>query len=254
MEDYADFTYHNDTDDEDYDIRAILNPRQLAHWNHVFYGVGTDEAPRIAYPELFLPTFKNWDEESTEPYEPTVMIGTFIYPDGTDYSTFFNALTILRMNLGTEMCSVEPIGNFITDENGVREEKFGTIGDKGFRLWYSTAVTSIADAHLTFSNYVRGAPLKMSAFWLSQVAIRTHVANLVYLGLRGLVFADHETRRTATPSGQSVTCSIRLCSHDGITAADVQRKADAIKAAWGMASLEAFDEDDHMIRLEISSR
>lgn len=253
MEDYADFKYLNDSDEEA-DIRALLNPRQIEHWKNVFYGVGPETLPQISYPELFLPTFKNWDEETSDPYDPTVMIGTFIYPDGTDYSTYFNALTILRMNLGTELCTVEPVGRFAYDDDGKRTEQFGTIGDQGFRLWYSNAVTTLPEAQSTFVNYVRGAPLKMRAFWLAQITLRTHVANLVHLGLKGLVFADHETRRTYTDRGQSVACSIRLRSHEGLTADFVASQADAIKEVWGMSSVAVHDDGDDVIRLVVSSR
>lgn len=108
-------------------------------WQNAFSFMRDEQVPTLAGTEYELPTYEEWeahndpDDEDTEPYRPLVKIATFGYPTGTNYETFAKAAGNLSSQLDVEACAIEPVGII----NSAGEEQNGTIGAKGFRVWFT---------------------------------------------------------------------------------------------------------------------
>ena len=108
-------------------------------WQNAFSFMRDEQVPTLAGTEYELPTYEEWesqndpDDEDTEPYRPLVKIATFGYPSGTSYETFAKSASNLSSMLDVEACAIEPVG--IINSSG--EEQAGTVGAKGFRVWFT---------------------------------------------------------------------------------------------------------------------
>lgn len=108
-------------------------------WQNAFSFMRDEQVPTLAGTEYELPTYEEWeahndpDDEDTEPYRPLVKIATFGYPTGTNYETFAKSAGNLSSQLDVEACAIEPVG--IINSSG--EEQAGTVGAKGFRVWFT---------------------------------------------------------------------------------------------------------------------
>ena len=108
-------------------------------WQNAFSFMRDEQVPTLAGTEYELPTYEEWeahndpDDEDTEPYRPLVKIATFGYPTGTNYETFAKSAGNLSSQLDVEACAIEPVG--IINSSG--EEQTGTVGAKGFRVWFT---------------------------------------------------------------------------------------------------------------------
>lgn len=108
-------------------------------WQNAFSFMRDDQVPTLAGTEYELPTYEEWEsyndpnDEDTEPYRPLVKIATFGYPTGTSYETFATQARNLSSQLDVEACAIEPVG--IINSSG--EEQAGTVGAKGFRVWFT---------------------------------------------------------------------------------------------------------------------
>lgn len=108
-------------------------------WQGAFSFMRPEQVPTLAGTEYELPTYDEWEQENdptdedAEPFRPLVKIATFGYPTGTTYETFVRSASLLSSALDVEACAIEPVGIINTEG----EELAGSIGAKGFRVWYA---------------------------------------------------------------------------------------------------------------------
>lgn len=108
-------------------------------WQNAFAFMRDEQVPTLAGTEYELPTYEEWEsyndptDEDTEPYRPLVKIATFGYPTGTNYEMFAKNAGSLSSALDVEACAIEPVGII----NSAGEEQAGTVGAKGFRVWFA---------------------------------------------------------------------------------------------------------------------
>lgn len=115
---------------------AERNERR-AHWESVF--ATTKAAPPIFVGEQMYPTMEEWNvlhegEEEPPAYAPNVNIATFLFPPGTNFDNYEGLEANIKGVSGAAQIVIAPIGDM--DEMG--QEKIGSVGSMGFRVWYST--------------------------------------------------------------------------------------------------------------------
>lgn len=107
-------------------------------WTSTFMGIGRAEELPVWVNDTQLPTYDEWlqstpeDQQEENPYAPQITVATFRFPPNVIYSDYLNRIARIEGILDSNLVAIAPIGQFTPDG----QERVGTIGTWGFRIWY----------------------------------------------------------------------------------------------------------------------
>jgi hypothetical protein len=197
-------------------------------WQNVFAFLPKNQIPMLAGSEFVLGNGNTPEEEQAN---PSVGIATFGYPSAIDmpnigdelmyanFETYDSVVETIKDRMGLRYVAVEPVGVIAAEGDEVN----GTIGNLGFRVWYSKD-----DKHPLFA-----APNPFSAVHQYRVEIIAKLRTVV--GLEK-TFLD-EALLSRKPKKCSGRFPVITVASDTVTPQEYMRRVDDIRKVLGVPGL-----------------
>jgi hypothetical protein len=206
---------------------ARAHQQRIDLWKNVFAFLPNAQVPTLAGAEYILGDGNSPDQEAKN---PSVGVATFSYPSEinmpnvgdelfyANFETYNSVVETVKDRMGLSYVAIEPVG-VITDEG---QEINGTVGNLGFRVWYSQR----DDASLF------ATPRPFSIVHQCRVEIIAKVRKMA--GLERTFLESTLVRRPKKCSGEFHVITI---ASDTATPQDYMKRAEDIRTTLGVPGL-----------------